>query len=270
MNASWQICLERPPQRQIAGQDLRGVDLAPDACWTENHFSIHWVLLYFHNPVEVVIDQYWLSVPRQSAVIVPPHAYLTLRFLQRSVHDWVHFSCSTGRGATETIAAVTELPRSGAWMRRHFEQVCRGTPAEAAAPLEAILRRLITQPKPPAPHATVSAPLAKAVRLIEHGLHKPLFAPELARVTGVSQRHLLSLFKDLTGTTIVGYIRRRRAERAYHLLTHTNRTIPSIAAECGLADLQLFNKTLRQFYGCGPRELRRRGREKTQHYTHRN
>jgi len=258
VSAIWQICLERPPQRQIAGQDLRGVDLAPEACWTENHFSIHWVLLFFHEAVEVVIDQYWLAVKHHTAVVVPPHAHLTLRFLRRSVHDWVHFSCSSGRGPTDPIPAVSELGRSAVWMRRRFELVRRGTQAEAALPLEEMLRKLIARQQRPLPHSTVPAPLAKAISLIEHRLHRPVFAPDLARATGVSQRRLLAYFKGLTGTTIVGYIRRRRAERAFHLLTNTNRSISSIAIECGLADLQLFNKTVRDFYGCGPRALRSR------------
>jgi transcriptional regulator GlxA family with amidase domain len=64
------------------------------------------------------------------------------------------------------------------------------------------------------------------------------------------------LFRAETGYTVVGYIRRRRMERARHLLRESTLSIPAIAASVGVADLQAFNKACRRELGDSPRAVR--------------
>jgi AraC family transcriptional regulator len=257
----WMISLGRTASIQLCGRDLRGVNIAAEACWTENHFSIYWVLLFFHNPVEVVIDEHWLQVPENTIVIVPPHSHLTLRFLSRSVHHWFHFSCGAGRGDEVPIAALT---RSGREMRRTFEAVVKAFKTDQRLAAERFHQILLdVQLKNRSCEVLrkqLHPKLQVVIQLIEHSLHRTLHAPDLAKKVSLSQRQLLNLFKQLTGGSIVGYIRQRRAERALHLIEWTNRPIRSIAVEVGISDLQLFNKTIRDFYGKSPRQLRAKGR----------
>lgn len=259
----WQIPLERCPLIQFCGQDLRGVNLAPDASWTENHFSIHWVLLYFHHPIEVVVDDCWLKVPAHSAVVVPPHSYLTLRFLERSVHDWFHFSCASGRGGEIPLPVLSHVP-DGARVKRELKKVREEFSNHRSRESERFLRFLqelvLRNEIPDVPTLQMHPKLQIALRIIERNLHRPIYAPEIAAKAEISQRQLLNLIRELTGRSIIGFIRQRRTERAYHLLVFTSRSIQSIAAEVGIADLQLFNKTIRQLYGISPRELRKRGK----------
>jgi transcriptional regulator GlxA family with amidase domain len=72
----------------------------------------------------------------------------------------------------------------------------------------------------------------------------------------VSHTHLTRLFRQDTGHTVVGYVRRRRMERARHLLIASTLAIPAVAATVGIPDLQAFNKTCRKELGASPRAVR--------------
>lgn len=254
----WQISLARSPRIQHCGRDLRGV--TTDASWTENHFSIHWVLLFFHNAMELVIDDWWLKVPPNSAVVVPPHSHLTLRFLDRSVHHWFHFSCASGRGDEVPIPALSRVPNA-AGVKKEFANILALYANDRIAASErfaGVLQRLVLRNETPEISTRPMHPkLQIALRVIESNLHRPIYAPEIARQAGLSQRQLLNLIRELTGRSIVGFIRQRRGERARHLMISTPRQIQSIAIEVGLPDLQSFNKTIRQLYGKSPRQLRK-------------
>lgn len=54
----------------------------------------------------------------------------------------------------------------------------------------------------------------------------------------------------------MAYIRRRRLERAHHLLRASTLSIPAVAAAVGIPDLQAFNKACRRELGAPPRVLR--------------
>lgn len=99
--------------------------------------------------------------------------------------------------------------------------------------------------------------ITELTRHIDAGLHTHLTVGDLVVGTGYSHGHLLELFRLRHGTSIVGYIRRRRMDQARHLLS-TDMPVASIAAQIGIPDLQAFNKAIRQQFGYGPRELRRR------------
>lgn len=101
----------------------------------------------------------------------------------------------------------------------------------------------------------------RAVRIvtemIEHGLSDRLLVSNLAEKAQVSPSHLARLFQEAMGESVVGYIRRRRMERAADLLRHSTLPIKVIAASVGIGDLQQFNKAIRRAFGTSPRALRR-------------
>ncbi|WP_420715734.1 helix-turn-helix transcriptional regulator [Streptomyces sp. SBT349] len=90
-------------------------------------------------------------------------------------------------------------------------------------------------------------------------LAAPLPAPGVARAAGVSHNHLTRLFRAETGDTVVAHIRRRRMERAGHLLRETTLPVRSVAASVGIGDLQAFNKICRRELGASPRAVRASG-----------
>ncbi|NUT48649.1 MAG: helix-turn-helix transcriptional regulator, partial [Saccharothrix sp.] len=98
--------------------------------------------------------------------------------------------------------------------------------------------------------------VARAIAHVEENLADPPAVPEIAAAAGVSQNHLLRLFRAETGGTVVAYVRRRRLERARHLLRESTLPIPAVAAAVGFTDLQAFNKACRRELGASPRAVR--------------
>lgn len=98
--------------------------------------------------------------------------------------------------------------------------------------------------------------LQRALAMIEQRLAEPLRVEEIAEAAGLSQNHLTRLVQARFKTTVVGYIRRLRTERARHLLTASTQPIKAIAQQVGIPDLHLFNKVIRRELGRSPREVR--------------
>ncbi|KRB35151.1 helix-turn-helix domain-containing protein [Microbacterium sp. Root180] len=79
---------------------------------------------------------------------------------------------------------------------------------------------------------------------------------ELAERLGVSTSTLARRFKEATGTTVVGYVARRRAERAARLLATTSQSVRDIALFVGYDDANYFVKVFRAEYGVTPTAYR--------------
>jgi transcriptional regulator GlxA family with amidase domain len=150
--------------------------------------------------------------------------------------------------------AAAETPLLSALLRRALV-ASRDRPAEAAAAVWTVLWSVANLSCPDhagGPHEAVAAAMAH----IETHLAEPLAVPDIARAAGVSHNHLTRLFRAETGDSVVAYIRRRRLERARHLLRESTLPIPAVAAAVGISDLQAFNKVCRSGLGSGPRALR--------------
>jgi AraC-like DNA-binding protein len=79
---------------------------------------------------------------------------------------------------------------------------------------------------------------------------------DVAEASGVSQRTLLSVFREQHGVTVQEFILRKRIQEASRLLLRTKLPIKEIAVRVGMADLQYFNKTVRALTGLAPSRLR--------------
>ena len=79
--------------------------------------------------------------------------------------------------------------------------------------------------------------------MIELRLAGPISVAALASEVGLSHNHLTRLFHAHAGETVAGYIAQRRLLRARHLLLHSTLPVKSIAAQVGIPDLHLFNKS---------------------------
>lgn len=108
-----------------------------------------------------------------------------------------------------------------------------------------------------APKAERHGALELALGFIEAHLADDIGAADVAAAACVSHNHLCRLFRVHLGESVMGAIRRRRVERARHLLSHTTLPIKAVAAQVGIDDLQRFNKTVRLETGRSPSDLRR-------------
>jgi transcriptional regulator GlxA family with amidase domain len=131
-----------------------------------------------------------------------------------------------------------------------------GAPEHTRAEIWTALWRVARLTPPTATSRGPHPAVGTAIAHIEARLAAPLTIPEIARAAGISHNHLTRLFRAETGTTVVAYIRRRRLQRAHHLLRATTLSIPAVAASVGIPDLQAFNKACRRELGASPRVLR--------------
>jgi AraC family transcriptional regulator len=94
---------------------------------------------------------------------------------------------------------------------------------------------------------------------ILRNLHRRFSVPELADAVGVSQRTLLTAFRQEHHTSIQEFVRQKRVQEAARLLSSTQMPIKEIAVRVGIPDLQAFNKIIRLETGSSPRQFRALG-----------
>lgn len=96
---------------------------------------------------------------------------------------------------------------------------------------------------------------ARALAYLEDHYTEEIPLAELARVAGVSPRHLDRVFSQAFHFTPRAYITRLRMARARALL-RTDRPITEIAFDCGYADSNYFSQVFRRHAGMSPQQYR--------------
>jgi transcriptional regulator GlxA family with amidase domain len=84
-----------------------------------------------------------------------------------------------------------------------------------------------------------------------------LGTPALARLAGVSERHLSRLFRAQVGETAAQYVRRIRTEAAANLLVSTDLPLGAVARRCGLGSAETLRQAFLHRYGVPPAHYRR-------------
>lgn len=87
--------------------------------------------------------------------------------------------------------------------------------------------------------------IGAAVTHIERNLAKPLYVPELASLTGLSESAFSRLFRKCTGRSVPQYLNELRIARASRLLAETDQSVKQIAHACGYPTPAYFH---RQFH----------------------
>lgn len=99
--------------------------------------------------------------------------------------------------------------------------------------------------------------LRQAVDYIQANLDEDLSLSEIANELGMSQYYFCRLFKRSTGVSPHQYLVQQRVAKAKHLLKQQERTITSVALECGFANQSHFAKCFHQCTGLNPKEFRK-------------
>ncbi|MBE9192708.1 helix-turn-helix transcriptional regulator [Gloeocapsopsis crepidinum LEGE 06123] len=98
------------------------------------------------------------------------------------------------------------------------------------------------------------ARLHHAKEILATQLENPPLLTELAFLVGVSDRTLQRGFRELFGTTVVGYLTYQRMKRAEQLLRQQNRTVAEIARMVGYGHMGHFAAAFKRQFGMTPRE----------------
>ena len=96
-------------------------------------------------------------------------------------------------------------------------------------------------------------------RILDENFAIPNFCiQQLCHDVGISHAHLLRLFKEAYGVTLIKYITNKRIELACDLLQTTNLSVSSVAYSCGFSDEFHFMKTFKKITGLSALQYRRK------------
>ena len=94
--------------------------------------------------------------------------------------------------------------------------------------------------------------LVEVSALMEANIDEPLTLDELARLAGLSQRHLQRMFRHTLNMTPMHYYLNLRLRRARALLLQTEMSIMSVTVACGFQSSCHFSKSYRTLFGYSP------------------
>ena len=100
--------------------------------------------------------------------------------------------------------------------------------------------------------------LQEIEQYLNRNLDQPLSIGDLTAQFHLSAPHLMARFKECYGTSLMHYLNKRRMERAALFLQNYPYTCKEVAEKTGFNDPLYFSRRFRQFWGCSPREYRRR------------
>lgn len=100
--------------------------------------------------------------------------------------------------------------------------------------------------------------LYQARHLLQERLADPPSLDELAREVGTNQPSLSRGFRALFGTTVFGFLREARLQRARELLAETNQPVKAVALTVGYRNTGDLSRAIKERYGLTPSELRDR------------
>lgn len=273
--ARWRVNLTQPPRVARVGIGMHGVRDQVERWVLPSLWSLH--AYDYHGALTVggeVVD-----LRPGTVTVVPPATPMVFAYDGPSQHLFAHLDAPLANGRQWLPLwhrNAGSNPSIAAWWRDAIDAMMT-VPARAQANMWSVLWRL-AEGQPPAT-AGLQLPIepgtakvddsiaafddqihhpavAAAIGVIERHLSAPPAVPDLARRVGISPNHLTRLFHRELGTTVVGYVRRRRADYADHLLRSSTLPISGIAATVGIPDLQAFNKLIRRELGASPRGIR--------------
>ncbi|MCC7494167.1 MAG: helix-turn-helix transcriptional regulator [Fimbriimonadaceae bacterium] len=255
--ATVRLCLDAPPQVQQLAIRVHRAGTTGSYC-----FDDFWCFHCYRYRARLELAGASLELRPGQVGFTAPGVATTYHWAQRSPHGYAHFRVADG-GRGWVLPALLDLGEAFEPFYRQFEEAVGAwshQPRRAEARLWDLLWQVVERaPAAPSGELPAHPALRAAVRRIELGLSEPLAVGSLATAVGLSHNQLTRMFRAAFGTTVVGYIRRRRFAQAQYLLQHTAQPIKAIAAEVGLGDLQRFNKLVRRETGQSPRAWRSGG-----------
>lgn len=221
-------------------------------------WSLH--LYSYHGDLRV--EEFDLPIRPGYIGITPPGAQMLFRYHGLSAHIYAHFRLPAITASTTGVRRIRAMMDLGDAYETVYSRLERaiGVPQDevpwASARLWDLLWELSTASTEAGTAPLLHPKVRRASEIIERTLADVITISSLADAVGVSAGHLVRLFQQAYGESVIAFIRRRRVERAMHLIQRSTLPIKIIAASVGMPDLQHFNKAVRSHCGKSPRSLR--------------
>lgn len=100
-------------------------------------------------------------------------------------------------------------------------------------------------------------PILSAIELIENHIADPLTLAQLAKLVGISSRHLNRLFQQELGISVMKFCRQTRLEIARKLIESTALSNNEILQATGFSSLVQFSRSFRNEFGLPPTTYRK-------------
>jgi AraC-like DNA-binding protein len=272
------VCLDEPPVLVQFGPARHGTHGVLEEDWCLPRL---WAVHFYRYQGELTVDGRTVSIRPGQVSVVPPGGRMRYRYRGPSEHIYAHVRMDRPPGAfaRQRLQLMDDLRGDGGAVRAGWERLL-DAPPDATSRSRAVMWELLwmladraagaaaaagptagpTAGARPGPSGIPrTATVATAIKWIDEGLSGRLRVAELAEWLGVSHNHLTRLFRSELDCTVVEFVRRRRLERARHLLANSTLPVKSIAVQVGIPDLQAFNKSCHREFGAAPRELRAAG-----------
>ncbi len=105
---------------------------------------------------------------------------------------------------------------------------------------------------------TDRAKIEQAKEIVLARMAAPPSLIELSRLIGLNDYKLKMGFKEINGTTVFGYLRDQRLEKAYRLLEKGNTSVLEVSYAVGYSNPSYFAEAFREKYGVNPGAFVRR------------
>ncbi len=246
--------LSRPPR--LVAASAASTHGGTDEAYRLNRI---WCLNLYQGHGELTWRGQTLAIRPGSISLTAPDTDHGYRYRGPATLTWLHFLPDHAGDPTAVPVMQDAGPAFLGLLGQAKEAVhsWRERPERAQALLWSLLWQVADRDQPAA--GDLPAAVRRAIAHIEDRLADPLTAGDLARAAGCSVTHLNRQFRDARGCAAMGWLRRRRLERAQHLLSCSTQSAARIAANLGFVDLQHLSKALRRTTGLGPRALRAEG-----------
>eukprot|EP00831_Metopus_contortus_P021450 TRINITY_DN19598_c0_g2_i1.p2 TRINITY_DN19598_c0_g2~~TRINITY_DN19598_c0_g2_i1.p2 ORF type:complete len:271 (-),score=64.14 TRINITY_DN19598_c0_g2_i1:688-1500(-) len=86
-------------------------------------------------------------------------------------------------------------------------------------------------------------------------LENPPNLPELAALAGINEKKLKTGFRQLYSTSVFGYFREYRMQKAYEMLQQGNHNVTEVAYAVGYQSLSHFSMAFRELFGILPKDF---------------
>ncbi len=216
-------------------------------------------LFAFPNQIGSVKDRKG-SYRRSIGVLIEPQVMYTLldgnlkglpralsAFIEGNTCKYYGFQGRTPPSMSLLFEQLVSCPWTGTTKRLFFE-------SKAFEIIATLLRQVECDPKP-LPKGFSRAEtnrLYEAAEWLRDGLEDPPSLFQLARNAGMSHVKLNRGFRCLFDTTVFGYLRRVRLERARHLLEKSETDVTSAALSVGYTSVSAFSRAFLATYGYKP------------------
>jgi AraC-like DNA-binding protein len=97
----------------------------------------------------------------------------------------------------------------------------------------------------------------RAIELLHEHLDGDLALPDLAKECDLSPGRFMRAFKKSFGVPVHRYLLQKRIQAAKSMLSHSNKSLLTVALEVGFSDQPAFNRSFREIVGTSPGQWRR-------------